>query len=142
GREIRGRRPKTSAELAELVLDEVEVAVVPGEAFGAPGYFRLSYALGDADLVEGVSRLQALLGEARAWAAATPPAPDGQPPGAPYQRCRRHTCTCTSPGRCGMPPCWTSRADTPSGCRRHCVRCGRCTCRPPTSGAGSGSSAC
>jgi aspartate aminotransferase len=65
GREIRGRRPKTSAELAELVLDEAEVALVPGEAFGAPGYFRLSYALGDDDLVEGVSRLQSLLGEAR-----------------------------------------------------------------------------
>src|SRR5207248_11467189 len=63
GREIRGRRPKTSAELADLVLDEVEVAVVPGEAFGAPGYFRLSYALGDDDLLEGVGRLQALLGE-------------------------------------------------------------------------------
>jgi aspartate/methionine/tyrosine aminotransferase len=66
GREIRGRRPATSAELATLVLDEVEVAVVPGEAFGAPGYLRLSYALGDDDLVEGVGRMQALLGEARA----------------------------------------------------------------------------
>jgi aspartate/methionine/tyrosine aminotransferase len=65
GRELRGRRPKSSAELAELVLDEAEVAVVPGEAFGAPGYFRLSYALGDDDLVEGVGRLQSLLGEAR-----------------------------------------------------------------------------
>ena len=43
-----------SAELAELILDEAEVAVVPGEAFGTPGYFRLSYALGDDDLVEGV----------------------------------------------------------------------------------------
>ena len=57
GREIRGRRPATSAELAELVLEEAEVAVVPGEAFGTPGYFRLSYALGDDDLVEGVQRL-------------------------------------------------------------------------------------
>ncbi|MBO0517744.1 aspartate aminotransferase, partial [Streptomyces beijiangensis] len=43
----------------------VEVAVVPGEAFGTPGYLRLSYALGDEDLIEGVSRLQKLLGEAR-----------------------------------------------------------------------------
>ena len=50
----RGRTPTTTAELAELILDEVEVAVVPGEAFGTPGYFRLSYALGDDDLVEGV----------------------------------------------------------------------------------------
>ena len=65
GREIRGRRPASSAELAGLILDEAEVAVVPGEAFGTPGYLRLSYALGDADLAEGVGRLQKLLGEAR-----------------------------------------------------------------------------
>jgi aspartate/methionine/tyrosine aminotransferase len=65
GREIRGRTPSTSAELAELILDEVEVAVVPGEAFGPQGYVRLSYALGDDDLVEGVSRIQKLLAEAR-----------------------------------------------------------------------------
>jgi len=64
GRSLRGRTPQTSTELAELLLDEAEVAVVPGEAFGAPGYFRLSYALGDDDLVEGVTRLQKLLGEA------------------------------------------------------------------------------
>lgn len=64
GREIRGRRPRTSAELAELVLEEAEVALVPGEAFGTPGYFRLSYALGDEDLVEGVSRVGKLLAEA------------------------------------------------------------------------------
>ncbi|MFK0193510.1 pyridoxal phosphate-dependent aminotransferase [Kitasatospora sp. NPDC090308] len=65
GKEIRGKRPQSSAELAALILDEAEVAVVPGEAFGTPGYLRLSYALGDADLVEGVSRLQKLLAEAR-----------------------------------------------------------------------------
>jgi aspartate aminotransferase len=65
GRDIRGRRPQSSAELATLILDEVEVAVVPGEAFGPSGYLRLSYALGDDDLVEGVSRLQKLLAEAR-----------------------------------------------------------------------------
>ena len=65
GKEIRGQRPASSAELASLILDEAEVAVVPGEAFGTPGYLRLSYALSDADLVEGVSRLQKLLGEAR-----------------------------------------------------------------------------
>ncbi len=65
GREIRGRAPRTSAELAELVLAEAEVAVVPGEAFGPSGYLRLSYALGDDDLVEGVGRLQRLLSEAR-----------------------------------------------------------------------------
>ncbi|WP_298801342.1 pyridoxal phosphate-dependent aminotransferase [uncultured Pseudokineococcus sp.] len=65
GRELRGRTPTTSAELAELVLAEAEVAVVPGEAFGPSGYLRLSYALGDDDLVEGVGRLQRLLAEAR-----------------------------------------------------------------------------
>ena len=65
GRTIRGRTPQSSAELAELVLDEVGVAVVPGEAFGTPGYFRLSYALGDDDLVKGVQRLAGLLAEAR-----------------------------------------------------------------------------
>jgi aspartate/methionine/tyrosine aminotransferase len=64
GRPIRGRTATSSAELAELVLDEAEVAVVPGEAFGAPGYFRLSYALGDDDLVEGVGRVHKLLAEA------------------------------------------------------------------------------
>jgi aspartate/methionine/tyrosine aminotransferase len=64
GRAIRGRTSTTSAELAEVVLEEAEVAVVPGEAFGAPGYFRMSYALGDDDLVEGVTRLQKLLAEA------------------------------------------------------------------------------
>jgi aspartate/methionine/tyrosine aminotransferase len=61
GKEIRGRRPTSSAELAELILDEAEVAVVPGEAFGSSGYVRLSYALGDDDLVEGVTRVQKLL---------------------------------------------------------------------------------
>ena len=50
----------TSAELAEHILEKAEVAVVPGEAFGAPGYLRLSYALGDDDLVEGITRLQKL----------------------------------------------------------------------------------
>lgn len=65
GKEIRGKRPQTSAELAALILEEVEVAVVPGEAFGPSGYVRLSYALGDDDLVEGVGRIQSLLAEAR-----------------------------------------------------------------------------
>jgi len=64
GRPLRGRVPTSSAELASLILEEVEVAVVPGEAFGAPGYLRLSYALGDADLAEGVRRIHALLDEA------------------------------------------------------------------------------
>ncbi len=53
-------RIDTSAELAEYILDQAEVAVVPGEAFGSPGYLRLSYALGDDDLAEGVGRLQKL----------------------------------------------------------------------------------
>jgi aspartate aminotransferase len=65
GLTIRGQRPSSSLELAELLLEEAEVAVVPGEAFGTPGYFRLSYALGDDDLVEGVNRIAKLFAEAR-----------------------------------------------------------------------------
>ncbi|GAT66377.1 aspartate aminotransferase [Planomonospora sphaerica] len=65
GREFGGRRAQTSAELAEIILEEAEVALVPGEAFGTPGYFRLSYALGDEDLAEGVGRVAKFLGEAR-----------------------------------------------------------------------------
>ena len=65
GKTIRGRVCTTSAELATLILEEVEVAVVPGEAFGASGYLRLSYAVSDTELAEGVSRIQKLLGEAR-----------------------------------------------------------------------------
>ena len=64
GRSLRGQQIASSAHLAGLILDEVEVAVVPGEAFGTPGYLRLSYALGDDDLVEGVGRMQRLLAEA------------------------------------------------------------------------------
>jgi aspartate aminotransferase len=65
GKEIRGRRPATGAELADLCITEAKVAVVPGEAFGAPGYLRMSYALGDEDLAEGVRRLATLFGEAK-----------------------------------------------------------------------------
>jgi aspartate aminotransferase len=64
GREIRGVHPSSSMELAELILEQAEVAVVPGEAFGSPGYLRLSYALGDDELIEGVRRIDALLREA------------------------------------------------------------------------------
>ncbi|HET6560614.1 MAG TPA: pyridoxal phosphate-dependent aminotransferase [Marmoricola sp.] len=60
GKEYGGVTPTTSTELAEVILEQAEVAVVPGEAFGSPGYLRLSYALGDDDLVEGVTRLQKL----------------------------------------------------------------------------------
>ncbi|MGH9014092.1 MAG: pyridoxal phosphate-dependent aminotransferase [Acidimicrobiia bacterium] len=62
GRDLAGLTPRTSAELAALILDEAKVAVVPGEAFGAPGHARLSFALGDDDLVEGVQRIAKLLG--------------------------------------------------------------------------------
>jgi aspartate aminotransferase len=62
GRTVDGVTPRSSAELAELILDSAEVAAVPGEAFGSPGYLRFSYALGDDDLVEGISRLQKLFG--------------------------------------------------------------------------------
>ena len=64
GKTLRGRTITSSAELANIILDEAEVAVVPGEAFGTPGYLRLSYALGDADITEGVTRMQKLLSEA------------------------------------------------------------------------------
>ena len=62
-RPIRGRRAMTTVELCELLLEEVQVAVVPGEAFGAPGYARLSFALGDDDLGEGCRRIADLLAE-------------------------------------------------------------------------------
>ncbi len=65
GKEIRGKRPQTSAELAALILDEAEVAAVPGEAFGPSGYLRFSYALSDEDIVEGITRVQKLLAEAK-----------------------------------------------------------------------------
>ena len=52
---------QTTAELAEVLLERADVAVVPGEAFGTPGYFRLSCALGDADLEQGISRIAALV---------------------------------------------------------------------------------
>ncbi|MBV8303846.1 MAG: pyridoxal phosphate-dependent aminotransferase [Acidimicrobiia bacterium] len=61
GKELGPRRPTTTGELAEVILEEARVAVVPGEAFGAPGYMRLSYALGDADLEEGLNRIAKLL---------------------------------------------------------------------------------
>ncbi len=63
GREIAGRTPATTLELADLLLEESKVALVPGEAFGAPGYARLSFALGDDDLADGVGRIATLLGE-------------------------------------------------------------------------------
>jgi aspartate aminotransferase len=63
GKPLRGRVASTSSELAGIILDEAEVAVVPGEAFGTPGYLRLSYALGDADLAEGISRIAKLVAD-------------------------------------------------------------------------------
>ena len=65
GKKIRGQRPTDTLELADLILREAEVAVVPGEAFGTPGYFRFSYALAEEDLVEGVTRVANLLSEAK-----------------------------------------------------------------------------
>jgi aspartate aminotransferase len=65
GKELAGGRPASTAELAEVILENADVAVVPGEAFGTPGYFRLSCALGDADLEEGITRISKLLSQAR-----------------------------------------------------------------------------
>jgi aspartate aminotransferase len=62
GREWNGKQINTSLELCDFILDEAEVALVPGEAFGPSGYVRLSYALGDAPLLEGIQRLQKLFG--------------------------------------------------------------------------------
>ncbi len=61
GREIRGKKSTSTLELADLILQEAKVALVPGEAFGTPGYMRLSFALGDDDLGEGVRRIADLL---------------------------------------------------------------------------------
>ncbi|WP_432523164.1 pyridoxal phosphate-dependent aminotransferase [Kineococcus sp. SYSU DK006] len=63
GRSLRGQEITSSAKLAEIVLAQAEVALVPGEAFGPSGYLRLSYALADEDLVTGVERVQRLLAE-------------------------------------------------------------------------------
>jgi aspartate aminotransferase len=60
GKPLRGKVSASSAELANVILDEAEVAVVPGEAFGTPGYLRLSYALGDDDIAEGIARIAKL----------------------------------------------------------------------------------
>ncbi len=62
GREVAGKRPQSTLELCELLLEVAKVAIVPGEAFGAPGYARLSFALGDDDLGEGVRRIAQVLG--------------------------------------------------------------------------------
>ncbi|MEY3360424.1 MAG: hypothetical protein RL531_143 [Actinomycetota bacterium] len=61
GRTLAGRPIASTLDLAEVLLDEAKVAIVPGEAFGAPGYARLSFALADADLEEGVARIAAFL---------------------------------------------------------------------------------
>lgn len=63
GRRIRGHVATSSTALAEILLEQAKVAVVPGEAFGTPGYFRLSYALSDDALVEGVDRIAKLIAE-------------------------------------------------------------------------------
>jgi aspartate/methionine/tyrosine aminotransferase len=63
GKSIRGKVANTSAELATIILDEVEVAAVPGEAFGPSGYLRFSYATSDEDIVEGIGRIKKLLSE-------------------------------------------------------------------------------
>ena len=57
GRSIGGKPVDITLELAAAILDVAQVAIVPGEAFGAPGYVRMSYALGDSDLVEGIERM-------------------------------------------------------------------------------------
>ncbi|MFE5700351.1 pyridoxal phosphate-dependent aminotransferase [Rhodococcus koreensis] len=65
GKEVAGRQVSSSLELAEILLTEAQVAVIAGEAFGAPGYLRLSYALDDTDLAEGIDRISRLLTTSR-----------------------------------------------------------------------------
>jgi aspartate/methionine/tyrosine aminotransferase len=65
GKTVAGSRPTSTVELAEVILEHAKVAIVPGEAFGAPGYARLSFALGDDDLGEGITRIDDLLSTAR-----------------------------------------------------------------------------
>ncbi|CAI8315362.1 MAG: Aspartate aminotransferase [Acidimicrobiales bacterium AG-410-I20] len=61
GKDIKGEVAQTTSELAGIILDQAQVAIVPGEAFGTPGYARLSFALGDEDLKEGIERISNLL---------------------------------------------------------------------------------
>ena len=61
GSEIAGKTVQSTADLAQIFLEEIHVALVPGEAFGAPGYARLSFALSDEDLIEGIERIASLL---------------------------------------------------------------------------------
>ena len=61
GKNLKGKVAKSSAELANLILEEAEVAAVPGEAFGPSGYLRFSYALGDDDITTGINKLKKYL---------------------------------------------------------------------------------
>ena len=61
GRSYDGKVPSNTSELAEIILDQAKVAIVPGEAFGSPGFARFSYALGEKDLVEGITRIAKLV---------------------------------------------------------------------------------
>ena len=61
GRSYAGERPSTSAELCEVILDQAKVALVPGEAFAAPGYVRISFAVSDDDIVNGIGRIAELV---------------------------------------------------------------------------------
>ncbi|HEX6422228.1 MAG TPA: pyridoxal phosphate-dependent aminotransferase [Acidimicrobiales bacterium] len=65
GRTVGGATPATTVDLCAVLLDQAKVALVPGEAFAAPGYARMSFALGDDDLGEGCHRIADLLAEAR-----------------------------------------------------------------------------
>jgi len=62
GREIGGVTPTNTSALADVFLEQINVAIVPGEAFSSPGYGRMAYALSDEDLIEGVTRIGDLLG--------------------------------------------------------------------------------
>jgi aspartate/methionine/tyrosine aminotransferase len=61
GRNFGGVTPTTTSELCEVILDQAKVALVPGEAFDAPGYVRISFAVSDADITEGIGRIAELV---------------------------------------------------------------------------------
>ena len=140
----RRSRGRTAADVApswpSSILDEAEVAVVPGEAFGTPGYVRLSYALGDDDLVEGVARLHKLLGEAPTelrpearlgLARDLRRAAEGAPAPA------LHRVDAARDAASSWPTSTASAAGRAAG-----RRLAAASCRRPTSAAGSASSGC
>ena len=136
-----GRVPRTTLELAEILLDEARVAIVPGEAFGAPGYARLSYALGDDDLVEGVTRHRQAAGgrltEPVDEQRRPRPSPTGLPPRPGPRRRRRRP----RPAASGRRPSGTARGGAQPAGRSASAAARPSPARCPASGGPRPSSA-